>query len=250
MKVYGKNAVLERLKNGGGFNRIEILSGGAHDDRITAILDSAKSSGIVVKFCDRASLDRAADGANHQGCIGYAVDFKYATMDDIFDTSIDRVESPFIVILDGVEDPQNFGNILRSCECGGVHGVIIGKNRQVPVNDTVIKVAEGAAEYVNVVRVTNINDAIRELKEREVWVYALDATGTNMFRTDLSGSTALVVGAEGKGVSRLTKELCDGVVSIPMRGKINSLNAGVAAALGIYRKIECDKLKQYGRSRL
>ncbi len=154
--------------------------------------------------------------------------------------SSERNEPPFIVVLDGIEDPHNFGSILRTCECAGVHGVVIGKNRQVPVNDTVIKVAEGATEYVKVVRVVNINDAIRELKERGVWVYALDMAGEDIYKEDLSGAVALVVGAEGKGVSRLTESLCDGVLSLPMRGKVQSLNASVAAALGIYRKLECN----------
>ena len=133
---------------------------------------------------------------------------------------------------------------MRTAECGGVHGVVIGKNRQVPVTDTVIKVAEGAAEYVKVARATNVNESIRYLKTRGVWVFALDAAGEDIYRQDLSGAVALVVGAEGKGVSRLTKELCDGVLSLPMRGKINSLNASVAAALGIYRKLECDSRQE------
>lgn len=187
-------------------------------------------------------LDREADGANHQGCIGYAVDFEYSTLDDVFSVAEARGEKPFFVVLDVIEDPHNFGSILRSCECGGVHGVVIGKNRQVPVNDTVIKVAEGAAEYVKVVRAVNVNDALRELKARGVWTYALDMGGTDIYKEDLTGAVALVVGAEGKGVSRLTRELCDGVLSLPMRGSINSLNASVAAALGIYRKLECDRL--------
>lgn len=239
IKIFGKNAVLERLKNGGGFNRIELLSGGAHDNRIDDILARAKRAGVPVRFCDKSALDRASDGASHQGCIGHCTDFAYSEIEDILQTAQDRNESPFIVVLDGMEDPHNLGSILRSCECGGVHGVIIGKNRSVPVNDTVVKVAEGAAEYVKVARVTNINDAIRSLKKRNVWVYALDACGEDIYKTDLSGAVALVVGAEGKGVSKLTRELCDGILSLPMRGKINSLNAGVAAALGIYRRLEC-----------
>ena len=200
----------------------------------------AKKAGVPYRFCDKKSLDRAADGAVHQGCIGYASDFGYSDIDDIFDLAKSKNEQPFIVIADGIEDPHNLGSIIRSSECGGVHGIIIGKNRQVAVTDTVIKVAEGAAEYVKVARVTNINDAIREIKERGVWVYALDMGGEDIYKANLSGATALVVGAEGKGVSRLTKQLCDGVLSLPLRGKINSLNASVAAALGIYRKIECD----------
>ena len=206
----------------------------------------AKTAGIPIRFCDRAAMDRSAEGANHQGCIGYAVDFSYTDLDGIFAVAEKRGEKPFIVVLDGIEDPHNFGSILRSCECGGVHGVVIGKNRQVPVNDTVIKVAEGAAEYVAVARVVNINDAIRELKTRNVWVYALDMGGSDMYKTDLSGATALVVGAEGAGVSTLTEKLCDGVVSVPMFGKINSLNAGVAASLAIYRKVECDRAERAG----
>lgn len=179
----------------------------------------------------------------HQGCIGYATDFEYSDIDDIFALAESRNEQPFIIVADGIEDPHNLGSILRSCECGGVHGVIIGKNRQVAVTDTVIKVAEGAAEYVKVARVTNINDAIREIKCRNVWVYALDMGGEDIYKANLSGAVALVVGAEGKGVSWLTKQLCDGVLSLPLRGKINSLNASVAAALGIYRKIECDNIR-------
>ena len=210
------------------------------DNRRSSILELAKRNGVSVRFCDKSALDRSSDGASHQGCIGYASDFGYSDIDDVFALAETRNEPPFIVILDGIEDPHNFGSILRSSECGGVHGVIIGKNRQVAVTDTVIKVAEGAAEYVPVARVTNINDAIREIKKRGVWVYALDASGEDIYKANLSGAIALVVGAEGKGVSRLTKQLCDGVLSLPLRGKINSLNASVAAALGIYRKIECD----------
>lgn len=234
---------MERLKNSGGFIRIELLSGKTGDGRVAAIAEYAKRCGIPVRYCDRKSLDRAADGAAHQGCIGYAADFEYCEPEDILALAELRGDPPFIIIADGIEDPHNLGSILRSCECGGVHGVIIGKNRQTAVTDTVIKVAEGAAEYVKVARVTNINDAVRDLKKRNVWVYALDMGGTDIYGCDLSGAVALVVGAEGKGVSRLTKELCDGILSLPMRGKINSLNAGVAAALAVYRKIECDAIK-------
>lgn len=238
IKIFGKNAVIERLKSGGGFIRIELRE--SADERTTEIVTLAKRAGVPYRFCDKKSLDRAADGAVHQGCIGYASDFEYCDIDDVFALAESRNEQPFIVILDGIEDPHNLGSILRSCECGGVHGVIIGKNRQVAVTDTVIKVAEGAAEYVKVARVVNVNDAIREVKDRGVWVYALDMGGEDIYKANLSGAVALVVGAEGKGVSRLTKQLCDGVLSLPLRGKINSLNASVAAALGIYRKIECD----------
>lgn len=224
-------------------NRIDLLCGAKHDDRVSEIIAKAKRAGVAIRFCERAALDKAAEGAAHQGCIGYAVDFTYSDVDEVFAVAEARGEKPFIVVLDGIEDPHNFGSILRTCECGGVHGVIIGKNRQVPVNDTVIKVAEGAAEYIKIVRAVNINESIRYLKSQGVWVYALAADGTDIYREDLTGAVALVVGAEGKGVSRLTRELCDGTLALPMRGKINSLNASVAAALGIYAKVECDRRK-------
>ncbi len=224
-------------------NRIDLLCGAKHDDRVSEIIAKAKRAGVAIRFCERAALDKASEGAAHQGCIGYAVDFTYSDVDEVFAVAEARGEKPFIVVLDGIEDPHNFGSILRTCECGGVHGVIIGKNRQVPVNDTVIKVAEGAAEYIKIVRAVNINESIRYLKSQGVWVYALAADGTDIYREDLTGAVALVVGAEGKGVSRLTRELCDGTLALPMRGKINSLNASVAAALGIYAKVECDRRK-------
>ncbi|MCH5160725.1 MAG: 23S rRNA (guanosine(2251)-2'-O)-methyltransferase RlmB [Clostridiales bacterium] len=230
------------MRSGGGFNRIDILSGGAHDNRVGEIFDLARRYGIPVKLKDRAALDKAAEG-NHQGCIGYATDFEYSSLDDIFAHCNNLNEPPFVVVLDGIEDPHNLGSILRTCECAGVHGVVIGKNRQVPVNDTVVKVAEGATEYVKVVRVVNINDAVRKLKEQNVWVYALDMDGKDIYKENLSGAVALVVGAEGKGVSKLTRELCDGVLSLPMRGHIQSLNASVAAAVGIYAKLQCDSEK-------
>ncbi len=220
------------------------MSDGKHDGRVKEIIELARRHGAAVKFCDRAALDRMADGAVHQGCIGFCTDFEYSDIDEVFALAQARGEPPFIVILDGIVDPHNFGSIIRTAECGGVHGIVIGKNRQVPVNDTVIKVAEGAAEYVKIVRAVNINESIRYLKSCGVWVYALDASGKDIYGEDLSGPTALVVGAEGKGVSRLTEELCDGVLSLPMRGKISSLNASVAAALGIYRKVECDRMRQ------
>ena len=214
---------------------------GHTDERGAKITALAKRAGVPIRLCDRKSLDRAADGNVHQGCIGYASDFEYTDIDGILAVAEQRNEPPCIIIIDGIEDPHNFGSILRSSECGGVHGVVIGKNRQVAVTDTVVKVAEGAAEYVKVARVVNVNDAIRTLKEKGVWVFALDMGGENIYDANLSGAVALVVGAEGKGVSRLTKELCDGVLSLPMRGKINSLNASVAAALGIYAKINRDR---------
>lgn len=225
-------------------NRIELLRDSVHDARIAEIMAEAKARGVAVRLTEKPALDRAAEGASHQGCIGYAVDFEYVSPDDILAAAKRKSEPPFIIILDGVEDPHNFGSILRTCECGGAHGVIIGKNRQVPVNDTVLKVAEGAAEYVPVARVVNINDAIRYLKSRGVWVYALDLDGDDIYKSDLSGACALVVGGEGKGVSRLTLSLCDGKLTLPMRGKINSLNASVAAALGIYARVQKVNSKQ------
>ena len=157
--------------------------------------------------------------------------------DDILEYANLKDESPFILLVDEVTDPHNLGSIIRSAECSGVHGIIIPANRGVPVNETVIKVSTGAAYNMRIAKVTNINDAIRYLKKQNVWVYSMEADGESIYKTDFTGSVALVVGSEGFGVSRLTKEISDGVVSLPMKGKINSLNASVACGVCLYEVV-------------
>ena len=237
MKIYGRNAIEEALKSGATIDRLLVRNGmrDAHGNRI---VNEARDRGIRVIFRDAAALDRECPkGANHQGFVAEVTDFKYSDLDDILALAEERGEPPFIVLLDGVEDPHNLGAIIRVAECAGVHGLVIPKHRSVSVNDTVVKVSSGAAQYMRVAKVTNINDAIKYLQERGVWVFAADMDGSDIYSANLSGAIAFVVGGEGSGVSRLTRELCDGIVALPMRGKVNSLNASVAAGIVIYEKL-------------
>ena len=229
----------EAIRSGKTIDRL-LVQKGLKDAAANRIIDDAKSRGIKIFFREKEALDRESAQGRHQGFVAEITDFVYCELSDILARAEQKGEPPFVLILDGVEDPHNLGSILRVAECAGVHGVVIPRHRSVSVNETVIKVSAGAASHVLVSKVTNVNDAIDELKENNVWVYAADMDGDDLYKTDLTGAVALVVGAEGKGVSRLTKELCDGVLSLPMRGQINSLNAGVAAALGIYAKLQCD----------
>ena len=182
-------------------------------------------------------LDRETGGKKHQGFVAEVTDFKYCDLDDILAYVEEKGEAPFVFILDGVEDPHNLGSVLRVAECTGAHGVIIPRHRSVSVNDTVVKVSAGAAEHIRVAKVTNINDAIDELKAKNVWVYAAGMDGDDIYKTRLTGAVAFVIGGEGNGVKRLTREKCDGVVALPMRGKVNSLNASVAAGVVAYEYI-------------
>lgn len=237
MKIYGRNAVSEAIRSGQTIDRL-VVQEGLRDANANSIINEAKNAGIKIFFRDKTALDRECPPrARHQGFLAEVTDFDYSELDDIFAYAEERGEPPFIVILDGVEDPHNLGSVLRVAECAGVHGVIIPRHRSVSVNDTVVKVSSGASAYVRVAKVTNINDAIAELKTRGVWVYAADMDGDDLYSTDLKGAIGFVIGGEGKGVKRLTRELCDGVVSIPMFGHVNSLNASVAAAVVIYEKV-------------
>lgn len=237
MKIYGRNAVSEAIRSGQTIDRL-VVQEGLRDANANSIINEAKNAGIKIFFRDKTALDRECPPrARHQGFLAEVTDFDYSELDDIFAYAEERGEPPFIVILDGVEDPHNLGSVLRVAECAGVHGVIIPRHRSVSVNDTVVKVSSGASAYVRVAKVTNINDAIAELKTRGVWVYAADMDGDDLYSIDLKGAIAFVIGGEGKGVKRLTRELCDGVVSIPMFGHVNSLNASVAAAVVIYEKV-------------
>ena len=237
MKIYGRNAIEEALKSGATIDRL-LVKNGMRDAHGNRIVNEARDRGIRVIFRDAAALDRECPkGANHQGFVAEVTDFKYSDLDDILALAEERGEPPFIVLLDGVEDPHNLGAIIRVAECAGVHGIVIPKHRSVSVNDTAVKVSSGAAQYMRVAKVTNINDAIKYLQERGVWVFAADMDGSDIYSANLSGAIAFVIGGEGSGVSRLTRELCDGIVALPMRGKVNSLNASVAAGIVIYEKL-------------
>lgn len=233
MIIYGKNPVGEAVKAGKTIDKLYILREES-DARMSALVKAAKERGAVVVNADRRQLDKLTDGGNHQGIAAQVTDFEYCSVEDILGEAESRGEKPLIVLADGITDPHNLGAILRSAECLGAHGVIIPQRRSVSVNDTAVKASSGAAAYVKVAKVVNLNDAIRQLKSLGVWVYACDFGGEPPFRADLADSTALIVGSEGEGVKRLTRELADGVITIPECGRINSLNASVAAGIMLY----------------
>ena len=235
MKIYGRNSVAEALKEGTTIDRL-VVQKDLKDAGANRIIADAKSRGIKIFFRDKEYLDREVS-ARHQGFIAEVTDFKYCEVADILSAAEEKGEPPFIVILDGVEDPHNLGSVIRVCECAGVHGVIIPSHRSVSVNETVVKVSSGAAAHMKVAKVVNVNETIEDLKKKGVWVFCADMDGESVYDADITGAVAFVIGGEGSGVKRLTKSLCDKVVSLPVRGKVNSLNASVACGVVVYEKL-------------
>ena len=240
--IIGRNGVREAIKKGEQIDKILVVQG-LMDASIRAILLLARQNNVVVVETSRYKLDEMCTGlgpngkiANHQGIVALMPAFKYSEMDDIFELAQARAENPFIVILDSITDPQNMGAIIRSAEVLGAHGVIIGKRRSATLNSTVYKVSCGAAQYIPIVKVTNISTTIAELKLRGVWIAAADTEGQPLAATDLKGSIAVVIGSEGEGISRLVRENCDLAVKIEMGGQVNSLNAACAASIIMYEK--------------
>ena len=233
MIIYGRNPVREAFRSGKTVEKLYLVKG-EPDMQLSQIFGLAKDRKIPVSYIDHRAMEQLAGGGNHQGVAAQITDFEYCSVDDIIALAEERGEKLLIVLLDGITDPHNLGAIIRSAECFGAHGIVIPKHRSVSVNDTVVKVASGATEHMLVAKVTNINDTIRELKERNVWVYACAVDGKPPKCADFKDNTAIVVGSEGDGIKRLTKELCDDTVTIPEFGKINSLNASVAAGVVLY----------------
>ena len=231
--IIGRNAVAEALRSGRSIDCVYLAKGNPAGS-VLALVSKAKSAGIPVKETDPRKLDSMCGHANHQGIIASAAVKDYAKLEDIFALAQARGEPPFIIIADSLNDPQNLGAIIRTAECAGAHGVIIPKHRSVGLTWAVGKVSAGAVEYVPVVRVNNLANTIDALKEKGVWVYAADMDGTPWCDVDFSGAAALVIGSEGEGISRLVKEKSDYVVSLPILGKINSLNASVACCVLCY----------------
>lgn len=235
MKVEGKNAVAELFRSNSKVEKVLVQQNLKNE--FVNIIDYAVKRKIKIQYVTKEVLDKESNVKNHQGVIAYINGYIYSMVDDLFKVAIDKNEQPFFVLADEVSDPHNLGSIIRTCECAGVHGIIIPKNRACQVNETVIKVSTGSCFNIKIACVNNINDCIRMLKEKGVWVYSLEANGESMYRTDLTGATALVIGSEGFGVSKLTKKLSDGILSLPMKGKVNSLNASVAGAVAIYEVV-------------
>lgn len=231
--VIGRNAVLELLKSGREVENI-IIAKGEREGSVNQIAALAREKGVVIKNADRKKLDFMCGGANHQGVIANVPAHEYSSVEDILATAKEKGEPPFIIICDEIEDSRNLGAIIRTAEACGAHGVIIPKRRNAGLNFIVAKTSCGALEYVKVARVSNLSSTIEMLKKENIWVYAADMDGEPWCKTDFSGGVALVVGSEGNGVGRLVKQNCDVIVSLPMRGKVNSLNASVAASVIMY----------------
>ncbi len=231
--IAGRNPVSEALKSGRSIDTLYVAKGELTGS-VKVIAALAKEKHIPVKEVDRKKLDFMTNRANHQGIVALAAVKDYSSVDDIFELARQRDESPFVIVLDGIEDPHNLGAIIRTAECAGAHGVIIPSRRAAGLNFTVGKSSAGALEYVPVARVTNIAAAIDDLKQRGCWVYGADMDGQTYCEAKLDGASALVIGAEGRGLGRLVREKCDVILSLPMLGKINSLNASVAAGVLMY----------------
>ena len=231
--IVGRNPVSEAIRSGREIDRV-LVAKGEKNGAVVGILAKARKKNIPIKEVDSRKLDYISGHSNHQGIAAYTAVKEYASVDDIFKLAEERNEKPFIVILDEIEDPHNLGAVIRTAECTGVHGIIIPKRRSAALSYAVSKASAGAVEYVPVARVTNISNTIEDLKKRGVWVYGADMNGKLYTECDFSGAVALVIGNEGKGISRLVREKCDEIVSLPMKGKIKSLNASVAAGVLMY----------------
>ncbi len=231
--IFGRNSVAEAIKAGRPIDSV-MVARGERSGSIPKILADAKDAGLPIKEVDRKKLDFMCGHGNHQGIIAVGAVKAYSAVEDIFATARERGEPPFIIVCDEIEDPHNLGAIIRTAEAAGAHGVIVPKRRSASLSFTVAKTSAGAVEFMHVARVTNIPQTLDELKEKGLWVYCADMDGEPFYNANLKGAVALVIGSEGKGVGRLVKEKCDVVLSMPMKGKINSLNASVAAGVLMY----------------
>ena len=236
-QLEGRNAITEALKAGRTIDKVFVAAGDT-DRGLQRLAAEAKEAGAVVVPVDRRKLDQMSTTRSHQGIIALAAAHDYYTIDDLLEEAASRGEAPLLVICDELSDPHNLGAIMRSAECAGAHGVIIPKRRSVGLTATVAKASAGAVEYMKVARVTNINNAISELKEKGVWIYGTAAEGSiPMYKADLTGPAAIVIGNEGDGMSQLVRKNCDVMVHIPMKGKISSLNASAAASILLYEAV-------------
>ena len=231
--IDGRNAVLEAFRSGKTIDKLFVLDG-CHDGPVRTIIREAKKTDTIINFVDKERLDRLSDSGHHQGVVAQAAAYEYAEVEDILENARQKGEDPFIFILDEIEDPHNLGAIIRTANLAGAHGVIIPKRRAVGLTATVAKTSAGAINYTPVAKVTNIGRTIDELKKSGMWFVCADMGGDTMYNLNLKGSIGLVIGNEGSGVSRLVKEKCDYIASIPMKGDIDSLNASVAAGVLAY----------------
>lgn len=233
MKTEGRNAVFELLKTGKNIEKIMLEK--EPQGSLKSIFAEARKRNIKVQFVDRRTLDKTSEEGRHQGVIAFSSDFVYSSLDEII--SAREENRGFVVLCDGIEDVHNLGSIIRVAECAGADGVVIPSNNSASVTDAVIRISAGAVNHIRVAKVNSINRAVDRLKQENYWVYALEADGTDIYKSDFSGDVALVVGGEDCGVKRLTREKCDFIVSIPLKGKVNSLNASVALGISAYEVV-------------
>ncbi len=231
--IEGRNAVIEAYRAGRPIDRLFLLDG-CQDGPVLTIRKEAKKKGTPIKFVTRERLDQMSETGRHQGVIAYAAAYEYAGVEEMLEAARQKGEPPFLFLLDNIEDPHNLGAIIRTAHLAGAHGVIIPKNRAVGLTASAAKASAGALNYIPVARVTNLSKTIEELKKEGIWFVCADMDGTRMYDLDLKGPIGLVIGSEGEGVGRLVREACDMTASIPMKGRINSLNASVAAGVLAY----------------
>ena len=234
MKIEGRNSVYELLKTDKEIDKI-LVQKDLKDEPSKRLINVIKSHKIKIQLVDKYVIDKESESKRSQGFIAFTSDYKYFDLDDVIAAAKDK--DGLIVILNEILDPHNLGSIVRVCECAGVDGIVISKDRCAGVNDTVMRVSEGALNHIKVARVVNINNAIKELKDNGYWIYAAELGGGEMYKTDLTGKIALVIGGEDSGVKQLTRKNCDGIITIPMFGKVNSLNASVACGVVVYEAV-------------
>lgn len=234
--LFGRNSVMEALKGQREIDKI-LVQKGEKEGSVIKIISLAKSKAIVVQEVEKAKLDELTGREKHQGVLAYVAAHEYVSVDEILEDAKEKGEAPFVLILDNIQDPHNLGAIIRTAHNAGVHGIIIPKRRAVGLTGTVAKSSAGALEYMKIAKVSNIVQTIRELKERGLWIACADMDGKTLYEENLTGPIGIVVGSEGEGVSKLTRDNCDYIVSVPMYGKVTSLNASVAASLMVYEVV-------------
>lgn len=233
LKIEGRNAVLEAFRSGKTIDKLFVLDG-CQDGPVRTIVREAKKHDTIIHFVEKERLDQLSETKKHQGVIAVAAAYEYAEVDDILEIAREKGESPFLFLLDNIEDPHNLGAIIRSADAAGAHGMIIPRRGGAGLTAAVMKASAGAAQHLPVARVANLASTVQELQKKNIWVYAADMDGENWCTVDYAGGVALVIGSEGSGVSRLLRERSDRIVSLPMYGRVNSLNASVAAGILLY----------------
>lgn len=232
MNIEGKNQVIEALKNDATINKIYVDQN--FSTRKDDVISLARKTKVKIEFLPKKVLDSISKTGHHQGYIAETVDFCYCQIEDILQNAKEKNHSPFVVLLDGIEDPHNLGAIIRTCECAGVDGIVIPKIRACQVNETVVRTSAGAISNMKIARVTNLKEAIDILKDNGLWIYVSETGGDNLYTTNLTGPIGIVIGSEGNGVKQSLRAYCDGIVTIPLKGSVNSLNASVANAIVVY----------------